>query len=387
MKIHKKLKKIDYSKIVDPGVNPIFYKGMTGKILEYLENAGPSSFSTIIANAGGGERRVIRLLDQMVNLGIIAFTSPNFSIPDLKISQGYSVRSVICPSCDSFIVNIHGELKQLLIFMQDVIKARPKATFIYDQRPVNAETIIRRVAYAIWRGDIQNKRVVLLGDDDLTSIAFAKTGLAEEIVVFDIDDRITNLIKAVAKANKLNIKTVKQDLLKELPKSFVNRFDTFITDPTPTVKPLTLFTGKGIELLKTVPGKAGYVFLYPSHAPMTVDYQKELSKMNVLITDCVPFFNQYEIIYHTLTENDIALMKKYDAYNKSISFYEYLMRVETMENSKVLPKKYSPADLIGKATKQVLEDPSKDPTLSDTNVAKSIRNSTELLKKLVKKIN
>ncbi len=378
------IKDIDYSKIVDPGVSSLFYQEMTNKIISYIQNNNFATFQEIISKVGGGERRVIRLLDQMVNLGLLEFKSSKFILYGLMTNYPIRISDVECAACESMTVDIDGKMKPLLHFMKAVINDRPKSTFIFDQRPVNVETVIRRVAYAIRRGDIQNKRIAIIGDDDLTSIAIARTDMAKEIVVFDIDDRITSLIRKLSKMHKLNIKTVQQDLLKDLPSEFTNYFDTFITDPTPTVKPLTLFTNRGLQMLKREQGKIGYISLYPSHMGFNADFQKKLGRMNLLITDVLPFFNQYEIIYHTLTDHDIELMKKYNAYQTSISFFESLMRIETTSSSKEISTKYSQGDLLGKATKQVLKDSKKDPVLSDKSGSEFIRKSAENLSKMLK---
>lgn len=373
---------IDFLKIVDQGVNPDFYKKISEKIIQYIENNYTASFSELVTYVGGGERRVVRLLDQMINLGILKYTNYKFTLPYSKKS-GIKISDIRCNRCDSKVINIEGKIKPLLNFMVKVLQQRPESTFIFDQRPVNAETTVRRVAYAIWRGDVQNKKVAVIGDDDLTSIALAQTHITEEIVVFDIDDRILKVINKISKLYKLDIKTVKQDLLNNIPSSYLNHFDTFITDPTPTIKPLTLFTIRGLQMLIKKQGKVGYISLYPSHMDMNVDFQKTLSKMNFLITDLIPFFNQYEIINYTLSKNDKILIKKYGGFQKTISFYEYLMRIETTDLTKPLTMKFSPADLLGKATKQVLKEPIKDPVLSRKNKASFITDYAQNLKKAV----
>ncbi len=378
------LQNINFSKIVDQNINHDFYKKISEKIIQYIENNKSASFSELIAYVGGGERRVVRLLDQMVNLGILKYTNYKFTLPYNK-NPGIKISDIRCNLCDSKVVNIEGKMKPLLNFMVKVLQQRPESTFIFDQRPVNLKTTVRRVAYAIWRGDIQNKRVAVIGDDDLTSIALARAYMAEEIVVFDIDDRILSLINKISKLHKLNIKTVKQDLLNKVPSIYSNHFDTFITDPTPTVKPLSLFTIRGLQMLIKKQGKVGYISLYPSHMDMNVDFQKILSKMNILITDLIPFFNQYEIINHTLSKNDKILIKKYGGSRKTISFYEYLMRIETTALTKPLKLKFSPIDLLGKATKQVLKKPIKDPVLRHNNKPSFITNYALNVKKIIER--
>lgn len=379
------IQNIDFSKIVDDKRDPSFYKRLTVKILDYIESDESASLQEILAYVGGGERRIVRLLDQMVTLGLLEFRSPKFILTHKKDTYKFKISDARCYECDSKAVNIKGELRPLLNFMDKIITKRPKPTFIFDQRPVNVETLVRRVAYTIWRNDLQNKKIAVIGDDDLLSIALAYTKMAKEIVVFDIDDRVLSLITDIAISYGLSIKVVKQNLLKEISSSYLKYFDTFITDPTPNIRPLTLFTAKGIEMLAKKPGKAGYISLYPSHSDLIIGFQKILSKMNVLITDIIPFFNQYEIIEHTLSKPDLQLLKKYDPHEKSISFYEHLMRIETISKSRAIPLKFLPNDLIGKATKQALEDPIKDPVLSQTSKPEFINSYARHLRKLLNK--
>jgi len=378
------LTKINFSKIVDADYKIPFYKNLTQKIIEYLESNGASSFSEIVAYVGGGERRVARLLDQMVNLKILRFKSPKFSLFDSKIEYKIKMSDIRCASCNSMLVDINKKIKPLIKFMEKVLLKRPKSTFVFDQRPVNIDTVARRVAYMILRGDMQNKKIAVIGDDDFTGLALAWTGMAKEVVVFEIDERILNFSDMISKQYKLNIKLRKQNLLDKAPTNYLNYFDTFITDPTPTVKPLTLFTLRGLEMLDKVENKTGYISLYPSHMAMNIDFQKVLNKMNILITDLIPFLNQYEIIKEALEESDIKLLKEYDPAEESISFYENLMRIQTTKNTKLFSHKFLPIDLLGKATKQILKTPEIDPVLREKNMPAFIKSYAKNLKVMVK---
>ena len=381
------VRNIDYTKILDRGINICFYQSLTQKILDYIDHNDSASLDEILAYVGGGERRIVRLLNQMVNIKIIHFNKNRFFHTRFKKKCKIKISDVSCDRCESGIIDIEKRLKPLQIFMTKIVKSRPESTFIFDQRPVNVRTIVKRVGYLIGRNDLQNKKIAVIGDDDLTSIALAETRMAKEIVVFEIDERILNLINNISETYKFNIKVVKQDLLKTTPLKYLNYFDVFITDPTPTTKALSLFTTKGLEMLKDQQGKVGYISLYPSHTDMTISFQTVLSRMDLLITDLIPFFNQYEIINHTLSRLDSILLKKYDSENKSISFYEYLMRVETTEKSKPLSLNFAPSDILGKATRLSLNNSMNDPVLSKKTKPKFIDDYAQNLKQSLKRRN
>lgn len=384
MKKTNTFKKIDYSKVVEAGEPHYFYEEIGKEILNYLRNNEKSTFQEIVKYVGGSDRRTLRLLDQMVSLNLIKFKKSYF-LPIEKNFPKVLISDVRCRMCDSMVVNIKTSKKMngLVNFMRKIVEKRPTPTFIFDQRPVTPETIARRVAYMLLRGDIQGKKVAILGDDDLTSIALAKIRVAEEVVVFDIDKRLLAYIKDVARREKLNIKVVSQDLIKKFPKKYINYFDTFLTDPTPTPKPITLFTSFGVKSLKRGKGYVGYVSLYPSHMEKELDFQRSLSKMNVLVTDMIPFLGQYDFVKFTYSNSDLKLLEKYASNEQKISFWEYLMRFETTDDTKPLEMKITALDLLGRATKRVLKDPSKDPVMSDKNVPAFIKKSVREIKKLM----
>ena len=185
-------------------------------------------------------------------------------------------------------------------------------------------------------------------------------------------------IDQVSKDNTLKITTVYQDMLKGIPKKFENYFDVFITDPTPTTRPMTLFTSLGVKMLKKAVGKVGYISLYPSHMERDINLQKNLSKMDLVITDMVPHFNEYDFVKFTYSKTDLELLRKYaEPKEQKISFWEYFMRFETTRNTKPINIHLTAKDLLGRATRRVLDDPSKDPVLSK-------KGSSDFIEKMAK---
>ncbi len=374
--VRNKFKAIDYTKVVEEAEEKGFYQEIAKAIVIYLKNNGSVTFEQIVKRVGGSDRRTLRLLDQMIQSKILRYNKPYFYLYKHKNKNSVKAFDMNCNLRGSKPVDIKTkERKELADFMRKVVDERPLPTFVFDQRPVTAETTVRRVAYALSRNDIQNKKVAIIGDDDLTSIALAKSGFVREIVVFDIDIRILDYIDEVSKINKLKIKTVKLDLLKRVPREYVNYFDTFMTDPTPTLKPLSLFVNSGLTMLSGEKGRVGYVSLYPTHMETSIDFQKALSRMNLLITDIIPFFNEYDFIPFTYSRSDLKLLKKYASGEQKISFCESLMRLETISSSRTFDIKLTPKDMLGRATRRVLKDTSKDPAIQKGDSSEDIEKT------------
>ena len=89
-------------------------------------------------------------------------------------------------------------------------------------------------------GAIGGRRILLLGDDDLMSVAllrFARQFLLpiEELVVLDLDQRLLEFIGSELDGAPFPIQRLRWDARRPLPASLAGRFDTVVTDPPYTV--------------------------------------------------------------------------------------------------------------------------------------------------------
>ncbi len=139
-----------------------------------------------------------------------------------------------------------------------LVAQRPPAEATYDQGALTADAVFRRLALMYAKGDVAGKRILLLGDDDLLSIALALTGLPQEIVVVEIDARLCEFIRHIAASKSLNLRVIQHDAREKLPGELRAHFDTFVTDPSETIQGLLLFVEKGLAMLKPGGAHAGY---------------------------------------------------------------------------------------------------------------------------------
>lgn len=139
-----------------------------------------------------------------------------------------------------------------------LLARRPPAEATYDQGALTADSVFRRLALMYAKGDVADQKILLLGDDDLLSIALALTGLPREIVVVEIDPRLCDFIRSVAREKNLDIQVIQQDARDRLPTQLRAQFDTFVTDPSETIQGLLLFVEKGLAMLSPGGGRAGY---------------------------------------------------------------------------------------------------------------------------------
>ncbi len=82
---------------------------------------------------------------------------------------------------------------------------RPKPLREYDQGYITPETILKRISFAISKGDIINKEIFIIGDDNLVSITLGLTKFLKRTMVIDVDERLIDFISKVSEKESLNI--------------------------------------------------------------------------------------------------------------------------------------------------------------------------------------
>lgn len=199
-----------------------------------------------------------------------------------------------CPTCKGRGVIIDESLRPAFEKFLEIQKNRPPAIHQYDQGYVTPENTFARVALADDRGDLRGKKVVVLGDDDLMSIALALSGLPAKVTILEIDERLVNFIRDVSEKYNLNIDARVHDLRQPLPEDVVGAYDTFFTDPPETVEAIKAFVGRGVATLKG-PRCAGYfgVTRRESSLDKWRKIQEVLINMGLVITDLLHNFNEY----------------------------------------------------------------------------------------------
>ncbi|MCX6097644.1 MAG: bis-aminopropyl spermidine synthase family protein, partial [Caldiserica bacterium] len=105
--------------------------------------------------------------------------------------------SMMCPTCSATGVKPRGWLKEIMSEYEALAKGRPEVTAEFDQGVVPLEKNLDRIAYIYERGDLENKSIFILGDDDILSVGLALTGKCKRIVVVEIDKRVNKFIRKV----------------------------------------------------------------------------------------------------------------------------------------------------------------------------------------------
>jgi predicted methyltransferase len=188
---------------------------------------------------------------------------------------------------------IAPEHEPILEKLREYASRRPSADLKLDQAHATPETALRRALYMLDGGSLAGRTVLLLGDDDLTSVAAGFLRVAKGITVVDIDGRLLELINGISEEEGLGIMCVLHDLREPLPEELMGAFDTFLTDPPYTLPGLELFLSRGIQALRWRKTSTAYL-AYPDKPPLEMlEVHGAINWMGLYVDELTPRFNMY----------------------------------------------------------------------------------------------
>src|SRR5215813_9948798 len=145
---------------------------------------------------------------------------------------------VSCPECDGRGVVVPPELAGLAASLQQAADGAPGAKTELDQTHCTVATKLGRVLKLHAAHALAGQRILLLGDDDLISVALAQfaawsgnPGLIRRLTVIDADSDVLDWIGRQADSSGVAVELVCHDLRKSLPLPLVGSFDVVLTDP------------------------------------------------------------------------------------------------------------------------------------------------------------
>jgi predicted methyltransferase len=204
-----------------------------------------------------------------------------------------------CPTCDGLGAMVPGELSGLAAELAKVSRQAPPPNLEFDQCHCTVGTKLRRVLAVHEADALVGRHILLLGDDDLVSLAlalfardFGSAQTVAEVVVVDVDDAVVRFLRERLAGCGFPVACVRHDLREPLPVGLQCRFDTVVTDPPYTVEGAHLFLTRAAEALS---GPGGNVFFsFGSRRPgASFQVQEEISALGFAIRRLQPNFNEY----------------------------------------------------------------------------------------------
>ena len=200
--------------------------------------------------------------------------------------------------------------------LKGIYENRPEADVTLDQALCTAETGMRRALLMLRSGGLIGKKVLFVGDDDLTSIALSfvlkrisnpcpqagQTGYrasspeaagAADITVFDIDERVLRYIADISEKLDIRVHCLMHDLRVGLPAVHQGCYDSVFTDPPYTLEGLKLFISRGASALKNESDLFLYLAFGHKSPLVQLAVQKQLLESGFIISQIYQQFNRY----------------------------------------------------------------------------------------------
>ncbi|MFC0055283.1 GNAT family N-acetyltransferase [Streptomyces actinomycinicus] len=205
-----------------------------------------------------------------------------------------------CRTCDGRELVIPEVLDEAVARLSAIMEDGPAVDMTIDQSKCTPETKVRRILALLSSGTLPGGSLLLIGDDDLISLAVAVVGdvlgspLVDQVTVVDISPDILGYIQRVSADLGTRIETVQHDLRNPLPEKLHRQFDVAMTDPPYTPEGARLFLSRAVEGLR--PGPAHSIFLsFGGKSPdEMLQVQREIMELGLVTNGYIRNFNEYE---------------------------------------------------------------------------------------------
>ncbi|KYH39422.1 MAG: hypothetical protein AYL28_000200 [Candidatus Bathyarchaeota archaeon B23] len=242
-------------------------------------------------------RDLLEELNSLVEEGLVAADEGGLWLTErgrALVDEAYlRYRPRLCEACGGRRIILDDAFQELLQEFKEATRRRPLPQPGYFQGYMREHDVVARVALMHYYGDLWGREVILIGDDDLLSVALSMTGLPKRVVVVDIDERLGLLLSEIAGERGLDIEFRRYDVAEPLPDDLIGAFDVFSTEPLETWLGLRAFILRGVGCLRE--GGVGYFGLTRAEASLEKWRRVEalVTRMNFAVTDVIAGFSYY----------------------------------------------------------------------------------------------
>lgn len=210
---------------------------------------------------------------------------------------------------------------ELVNELEEGIEKRPTVEVAYDQAFATIETIVERAFLLLENHDFVGKRVLLLGDDDLTSLAIgllmkklqrASAEPLAALTVYELSEPIIHCLETTAKKLAIGLTCHQVDFRQGSAQLFDHQFNYIFVDPPYTQSGLALFLSRAVSCSKLGESKI-YLSFGEKDPDSQLAVQQLFSIQNLIVNQIKVKFNHYigasilgsvSTLYELSTQND-----------------------------------------------------------------------------------
>lgn len=209
------------------------------------------------------------------------------------------VMDACCPTCAGREIVLPPALTGAVRRLAVLAKQAPPPRLELDQVHCTVETKVRRVLAMYEAGALADRRILLLGDDDLTSVAI---GLVADhlgpglpirgVVVLDVDPAVLSFVRHALRGASFPVECVTHDLRDPLPVPLRGAADTVFADPPFTSQGAALFLARAAEAVGR-PGRDVFLAFGSSRPATALALQRTIAERGFVVRRLIRNFNEY----------------------------------------------------------------------------------------------
>jgi predicted methyltransferase len=218
----------------------------------------------------------------------------------VQAATGGATLSAGCQACGGRGVVIPPELDGLAARLQEAADGAPAARAEMDQTHCTVDTKVGRVLRMHEARALAGQRILLLGDDDLISVAIAEfagwlgvPAAIRRLAVIDTDPDVLDWAGQRIASTGVKAELVRHDLREPLPEALAGGFDVVATDPPYTVTGAELFLSRAVQGLDPAPGRHVFFSFGARRPDETVAVQRAIAEMGLAVRSLSAGFNAY----------------------------------------------------------------------------------------------
>ncbi len=273
-------------------------------ILSAVLNAEPAAVREVSRLAELPVPIVAAACNELRKRGVVATQRPVRLTTEgravVAAATGGDLARAACAACGGRGVVIPAELAGLAGLLHEASDGAPGAKTELDQTHCTVDTKISRVLRMQEANALAGQRILVLGDDDLVSVAIAgyAAGTAgraapRRLTVLDADTDVLDWIAGRLRIADVPAELVRHDLRQPLPADLVAGFDVVVTDPPYTVAGAELFLSRAVSALVPEPGRHVFFSFGARRPDETLAVQRAIAAMGMLVRSLTPGFNEY----------------------------------------------------------------------------------------------
>ncbi|MCY3410587.1 MAG: bis-aminopropyl spermidine synthase family protein [Candidatus Heimdallarchaeota archaeon] len=176
-----------------------------------------------------------------------------------------------------------------LQILRKLIEKRGEDLELLDQRSIDEASIINRINLLHDKG-LLNKRILCIGDHNMTGVAMSIFGNPSEVVITDIDRRLSEILFEAHIEYDLEVRYLYHDMRLRILEILMNQYELVVFEPPFTKAGIELWISRALECL--VPN-GDIIISVPSTGPIREFFNEYIKSINLDLISVHEGINHY----------------------------------------------------------------------------------------------